>query len=273
MTPPPSLRILGCRGSVPVAGDRFLRHGGATTAFLVTTPHGHLHIDAGSGLLDAPKADPLTPRVILLTHAHWDHICGLPHFPPLYDGRTPLEIAATPRHNQPPEALLDLLFAPALFPVHPAHLRASPVTTTPLPPTGSLERFGLLVDWCEVPHPGGASAVRVRTPSTSTVLVPDCELHALQDSALLELAQGADHLLLDAHFDDHELPAHRGWGHSSASEAAHFARKAGVRQLWLFHHAPWRTDTLLDDHVHRARRIFPNTSAAFAGLTLPLHAP
>ena len=56
------------------------------------------------------------------------------------------------------------------------------------------------------------------------------------------LAAGADLLLHDSQYTDHEYTHRSGWGHSSITHAATFARSAGVRRLALFHHDPMRSD-------------------------------
>ena len=46
---------------------------------------------------------------------------------------------------------------------------------------------------------------------------------------------------------DEEYARRMGWGHSSVTHAAAFARAAGVRQLALFHHDPMRSDRELEE--------------------------
>ena len=58
--------------------------------------------------------------------------------------------------------------------------------------------------------------------------------------------EGADLLIHDAQYTDEQLATHRGWGHSSVSQAVDLAVQAGVKRLALFHHDPDRTDDALD---------------------------
>jgi sugar phosphate isomerase/epimerase len=86
--------------------------------------------------------------------------------------------------------------------------------------------------WCE----------RVRR---TVIYLPDNELAAAEGEcggrrALLEAIAGADVLIHDATYLPAELPAHRGWGHSTYAEAVRLAADAGVPRLVLFHHAPTR---------------------------------
>lgn len=266
------LEVLGCRGSIGVSGPRFQEMGGGTTALRVCTDEGDLHIDAGSGLTRLLADGPALPsrrRAFFLTHGHWDHVCGLPHFPPLYNPAEEIELLGVPRHGHSPASLLRDLCRPPLFPVDPTTLQGADLRDSPLEPEGSTTRFGLTLSWCEVPHPGGASALSIEGGGERVVIVPDCELAAAPTDALRQLAHGATHLLLDAHFTAAELPRYRGWGHSADEEVADFAREAEVGTLWLFHHAPWRTDEDVRGMVERARSRFPRTRAARCGLRIP----
>ena len=75
----------------------------------------------------------------------------------------------------------------------------------------------------------------------------------------IDFAAGTDCLFMDAHFLPEELPAHRGWGHSSWEEAVEAAEGCRAKTLRLIHHAPWRTDDELDAILAAAKRRFPAT--------------
>ena len=86
----------------------------------------------------------------------------------------------------------------------------------------------------------------------------------------LELAQHADILI-------HECAAKKGqhyarWPHTDPVEAATIAKKAGVKQLLLFHFdaAAYRTLEDRKDAEAEARQIFENTVAAVDGVTITL---
>jgi ribonuclease BN (tRNA processing enzyme) len=82
----------------------------------------------------------------------------------------------------------------------------------------------------------------------------------------VSLAQGADLLVHDAQLDPGERASHPDWGHSSWLDAADTARAAGVGQLALFHHAPWRSDEQLERIEEEARTLFPRSFLAREGL-------
>lgn len=57
-------------------------------------------------------------------------------------------------------------------------------------------------------------------------------------------------------------------GHMLFTDSARLAKKAGVRRLWLTHYSPALVDP--EYYVHRARKIFPQTTAAHDGIRITL---
>ena len=85
---------------------------------------------------------------------------------------------------------------------------------------------------------------------------------------LARAAKGADLLMHDATFDEGQRPLADERAHSTAADAANTAKKAGVRQLLLFHlSGRYRDPQMLLDE---AKKIFPNTIAAEDGLKISL---
>jgi ribonuclease BN (tRNA processing enzyme) len=90
------------------------------------------------------------------------------------------------------------------------------------------------------------------------------------DDRLAAFCQDASAIISDAHFTPEELPRHRGWGHASWQQVAHFAARCRVGHLWLFHHKPGRSDRDLSAIELEARRIFPATTAARESMAFEL---
>jgi len=98
------LRFWGTRGSIPTPGSATVRYGGNTPSIEVRTPSGSLVVlDAGTGIRELGRAliarangSPITGD-IFLTHAHWDHIQGIPFFAPAFQRGNPKRNASPVR--------------------------------------------------------------------------------------------------------------------------------------------------------------------------------
>ncbi len=91
-------------------------------------------------------------------------------------------------------------------------------------------------------------------------LVPGARLVYVGDAArtddLVEVAHGADALVIEATYLEEEQETAREFGHLTAAQAAHLAREAGVRQLFLTHISRrYSVRQVLEE----ARAIFPET--------------
>src|SRR6185437_4621603 len=86
-----TLRFWGTRGCIPAPGAATVRYGGNTACVEVRSASGALLIlDAGTGIralgraLVEQAAGAALSGDIFLSHAHWDHVQGLPFFAPMY---------------------------------------------------------------------------------------------------------------------------------------------------------------------------------------------
>lgn len=237
----------GARGSFPVSGADKARYGGDTFALLVKgCADEQLLIDAGSGVRRL-RSDLRPGGTAFFTHTHLDHLIGLPILAKLWPGRMIL-----PRGDL--QAVLQRVFAP---PVWPVKLPGADFTV----PESPVAIGGLRVTWQPVAHPDGCVAYRVDEPATgaSLVVATDVEWPLMtpraQDAFAL-FARGTDLLVFDAHYRPAEYAAHKGWGHSTWTDAVEAARRSGAQKLWLIHHAPGRTDAELDALAAEAAAMF-----------------
>ncbi|MDZ4675468.1 MAG: MBL fold metallo-hydrolase [Gemmatimonadota bacterium] len=253
----PRLTFWGSRGSIPVGGPARVRYGGATACISLTDQGRRIVVDAGSGLREYGKSltstEPDQHHTILLSHLHWDHIAGLPFFPPLYQSSAAVEILGP---NQPTATLKSVvagLMAPAVWPLSPL----AALTVTPVQ-AGEFQAGGFAVNACQLAHAGLTLGYRITCPSGPIVsYVTDNELAAMHPAlrqALVQLVAGSDVLVHDATWNDALLPERSGWGHSSGSEAVALGLDAGCRTVVLFHHDPDADDAALDRQVESARR-------------------
>ena len=265
------LRLWGTRGSCPSPGPATVRYGGNTTCVEVRGDDGHLVIlDAGTGirelgrsLVDGSNGRPISGDVFF-SHAHWDHIQGLPFFTPAFQSGNHFRLFGAPTLLRGLEVVLRQQMSPVVFPVAFDDLHAR-MEFREL--TGHrLSENGLDVRAISVRHPGGALGFRVSPSGESgrcVVFIPDNELDQFGDHApgaptreeLIQFAGGARVLIHDAMYTGAEYMDHRGWGHSSYRDAVDFAIAAEVQTLMLFHHEPDRSDDALETQLELAREM------------------
>ncbi|MEM9206439.1 MAG: MBL fold metallo-hydrolase, partial [Pseudomonadota bacterium] len=269
-----TLKFWGVRGSLPVPGPDTVRYGGNTTCIELMLGPRRLIIDCGSGAYPLGRklaAKGELEADLLFTHSHLDHVCGLPFFKPAYMHDAVIRCWAG--HLGDTLGLDDViswLMAPALFPVPMTELKGCRLNT--FKPGDELDLGGgLLVQTCELNHPGGAVGYRIEHDGRSLVIAFDHE-HGDEriDDGLLAFAKGADVMIYDATYTDDEYKTYRGWGHSTWSEGVRLAEKAGVGQTYMFHHAQDRTDDELDDIRRRIRAKSKACDVAIEGESLTI---
>ena len=263
----------GVRGSVAIDRADSVRYGGATICISARLGEGHyLVLDAGTGLRDLqhhlPEAGGLTFS-FLVTHVHWDHLLGLPFFRPLYGPDNTFVFHAAPAEGGTVEDGIASVMEPPLFPV-PLRSAASTMSFVPVP-SGPWEVGPLTVRAARLQHPQGVTAYRIDHGDRSLVLATDVEVgDPSSDEALVELARDTDVLVHDGQYLPDEIDIYKGWGHSTWEQAVAVAERAGVGRLVLISHDPERSDEGVDEVLAAARRRFPNTEAAYAGMQLEL---
>ena len=180
------------------------------------------------------------------------------------------------------QALLDTLLSPPLFP--PLGIVTDRVAIESFRGSAPAEVTDrVLVHRFPARHPGGAAILRIDDADGSAIAyAPDNELdYASTDPEVvawrrgLTLAlHGVPILVHDAMYTEAELPAHHGWGHSSAIEATRFAMECVAGLLVLFHHHPDRSDEAMDALVQECRQLVSLSGsslrviAAWEGLSL-----
>jgi len=270
------LRFWGVRGTVPTPDPEKLGYGGNTVCLAAAlSEEEYLILDCGSGLrmfgnrLATLKHGVSRQYHIFLSHYHFDHIEGLPFFPPLYDSHSRITFHGFKSGGKSVGQVLEGLISPPYFPVKLAGVpsRVEYVDTDGLPRTISDIRVSCL----PLRHPDGSLSYKLEHAGKSIVFATDHE-HGDEatDRALIRFAEGADYLIYDATYLQGEYESlRRGWGHSTWYAAVHVARAARVKTLVLFHHHPDHSDKDLEEVLRVAREELPSTEIAREGMELP----
>ncbi len=282
----------GTRGSIPTPGAHTARYGGNTPCVAVEGAGGQLVIlDAGTGIRAlglqlVERQNGAVNAEILLSHAHWDHIQGLPHFKPFFSPGNAVRIWGSRQGTTSLEAILRQQMDPAVFPI-PLDALSAKLTVQQVDP-GEFTVGAFRVRAMRLRHPGTTLGYRL-TPAAaaggaSMAYVTDNELGpgghydtpATWRKDLVAFLANVELLIHDAMYTPQELEQHRGWGHSTFEEAVTLAAEAGVRRLVLFHHEPEHGDAEVDGLLSAARRAAKargtpaEVLAAREGMTLTL---
>jgi phosphoribosyl 1,2-cyclic phosphodiesterase len=264
-----SLRFWGTRGSIPSPGPSTVRYGGNTPCVELRTADGWLIIlDAGTGIRELGRS--LVERAngapvkgdIFLTHAHWDHIQGIPFFAPLFQKGNHFTIWGSESLQNSIGRVVRDQMSPTVFPVTFEELDAR-IDFKELSEERSAGH-GYDVSAMPVRHPGGALGYRFTNGNAggrALVYVSDNELSAAARyeepngwrDRFVEFVRGAKVLIHDTMYRADEYSSFVGWGHSTYEDAVELALEANVEQLVLYHHRPERTDDEVDGCVASCR--------------------
>jgi len=263
------LRFWGVRGSYAAPHESHLGVGGNTSCVELRWGDSLLVCDGGTGIIslgdELIKSRDLNELMVVFTHYHWDHICGLPFFQPAFSsdwrikffgpGDTAAEIE---------QRLSDQMKAP-YFPVETETWMAD---IQYIEPQGTgLTHGPFEITHFNVHHPGVTYGYRMRVAGRTVVYVSDNEVQFLkgsiaqrlhefeedehellermvseQRSAEVGAIENVDILVHDAQYTPHDYSRKRGWGHSCYVDTVNLAIDAGVGCLYLYHHDPTYDD-------------------------------
>ncbi|MDP6182666.1 MAG: MBL fold metallo-hydrolase [Gammaproteobacteria bacterium] len=271
------LRFWGVRGSYAAPQETHLDVGGNTACVEIRSGDHLLVCDGGTGIIplgeELMAQTTLSELLVVFTHYHWDHICGLPFFPPAFSPEWKILFFGPGESAEDIESRLSNQMKAPYFPVETETWMADIKYLSP--PKGSITHGPIELSFHNVHHPGVTYGYRIKVAGKNVVYVSDNEIDFLKSSIerrrdefddeereLLEQIEneerdaelgeirGTDILIHDAQYTPHDYDKKRGWGHSCYVDAVNFAIDADVKVLYLYHHDP----TYDDEKVHAIHR-------------------
>ena len=255
----------GVHGTLPVPGQAYTRYGGNTPCVSVEVSGEPLYVfDCGSGikrLSDKVMQQPeerFSARVFI-SHTHWDHINTVPFFAPLYIRGNQIEVFGPYQGDLTIERAISAQMESVYFPVTIREFGARLVFRDLREET--LEFGPVRIDTMLLRHPGYCLGYKLSCRERTICYITDNELYLPGDprhdaryvERLADFVRGADVLITDTTYRDHEYPSKVDWGHSCVSQVADLAARADVKRLHLFHHDPDQTDVDIDAKLDETR--------------------
>lgn len=230
-------------------------HGGNTSCVSVCIGEVLVVCDAGSGIRVLGKEPWLADKDIhlIFTHFHWDHLCGLPFFGPLYNPNATVRMYSW---REDMEALLAGQMAGAYFPVKWDLLPSKRPCRHLNPEQAHAIADGVELRMLALQHPDGAYGYRITTADGDVCYLTDTEVSQEPEkyaAAYAEFARGSKLVIVDAMYGFLDFHDHINFGHSTAFTWVDFFGQADVEELVLFHHDPEADELALASLLASAR--------------------
>lgn len=301
----------GVRGSYPVCSQSQMKFGGNTACVELLINGRYIILDGGTGIInlgnklirdyiasgtDVESRKPID-SVILFSHAHLDHIQGLPFFKPAYIKSSKLFLYGLRARNRNFEQILSESIFDLIFPVelkemsaqieinnihetetiiiHPDRIEPEVIRENNNKELNVAEDTIVITCSKSYAHPkDGVMLYKISCNGKSIVYATDKESYIGGDSKLTTFARNADLLIHDSQYtiEDYVSPVNprQGHGHSTPEMAIEAAKFANIEQLVLFHHDPSYDDDNLAKMEEKAKKSFSNTIVAYEGLEIDL---
>jgi phosphoribosyl 1,2-cyclic phosphodiesterase len=268
------LRFWGVRGSYSAPFETHLGVGGNTSCVEIRVDDHILLCDAGTGIIpfgnEILKEPNVRELMIILTHYHWDHICGLPFFVPAFIPDWNISFFGPgDSGNDIKSAVSGQMRAP-FFPVGTETWLAN-ITYIDPPKENNVSHGPISFTYQSVHHPGTTFGYRIHVNGKDILYVSDNEClflnkairqkyaefteeeKELYDAIQVEeyeseltLIKDADILIHDAQYTPEDYRKKTGWGHSCYIDTVNTAIDAGVKELYLYHHDPNYDDKAIE---------------------------
>jgi phosphoribosyl 1,2-cyclic phosphodiesterase len=283
------LRFWGVRGSYSAPFESHLAVGGNTSCVEIRVDDSILVCDAGTGVIpfgnELIKQSKIRELLVILTHYHWDHICGLPFFVPAFVPDWKIHIFGPGKSGRDIAEFVSAQMRAPYFPVGTETWLANVNYISPSE-THELNHGPINITYTSVHHPGTTYGYRIRVNDKTILYISDNECQYLNKAirqkygefnreeqelydamqkeeyeSELKLIEGADILIHDAQYTKEDYDRKRGWGHSCYIDTVNTAIDAGVKELYLYHHDPNYDDKMIDRIYQHALQIIKDRSS------------
>ncbi len=283
------LRFWGVRGSYASPFPTHLQVGGNTSCVEINVDDHIVICDAGTGII--PLGNKLAAQtsnkdvLIILTHYHWDHICGLPFFVPAFISDWNINFFGPGESIQEIKQNLDSQMQAPYFPVGTETWMANINYIEPR--DTEITRGPIGITYYGVHHPGITYGYKIKILDKTIIYVSDNECQFLDKSIKqqmtefseeeqemfeamnreeyeyeLQTIRGADILIHDAQYTPEDYETKRGWGHSCYVDVVNYAIDAEVKELYLYHHDPYNDDDAIDEIYKKSQEIIQKRDAS-----------
>lgn len=249
----------GTRGTRMVAGEQFSQYGRKTICVEVVCGTRHLIFDAGSGIVGLGNAlieKKINRFDIFLSHAHYDHVEGIPFFQPFYDKNSLINFwSGSLKGVTSSRDIVDGLMKEPYFPIRQEKFRAK-IFYKNIEDNQSLDLGdGIKLSTQRLYHPGGATGYKVEFEGRQFAFITDTS-HAIgqQDLQLVKFLKNVDLFAYDCSYTDEEFPQFASFGHSTWEEASRLRKQSGAKRMMGIHHMPFRSDQALNEIATRIQK-------------------
>jgi phosphoribosyl 1,2-cyclic phosphodiesterase len=282
------LRFWGVRGSYAAPFATHLKVGGNTSCVEIRVDNHILICDAGTGIItfgnEIIQQNDIREILIILTHYHWDHVCGLPFFVPAFVPDWKIQFFGPGDDNEEIKEHVSAQMRAPYFPVGTESWLADIQYMSPSP--DGFEHGPIKIEYSNVHHPGTTYGYRIMVNGKSIIYISDNECKFIEKSVSqkredlndeeqilyedmikeehqseMELIRGTDILIHDAQYTPEDYDKKHGWGHSCYIDTINMAIDAGVKELYLYHHDPNYDDGTIDAIHKHAEKIIKSRNA------------
>jgi len=223
--------------------------GGNTTCIEIRDDEGNVVIiDTGSGarelgtsLLKQFPSDSKANFNILYSHTHWDHICGLMYFTPIYIPSFTLNFWSMYDNLK---KRLEIQQNPQFFPIDLDYMASNKVFNQ-VYPGKTFNIHNLKITAMEMNHPGGCLGYRIEENGSVFTFCTDTEFdfdNKNDCDKYCDFIQDSNLVMFDTQYLIKQINDKKYWGHSTGLTATDLCLNSNVEKLIMFHHEPANTD-------------------------------